>query len=70
MLRNPLDNKESPTQGSSLASLFGQAVKARRIRRPFGAGRRAVRKPAPEVTTIEVYNGGKRTEQRIDNPEK
>ncbi|HEX4750896.1 MAG TPA: Flp pilus assembly protein CpaB [Bryobacteraceae bacterium] len=67
VLRNPLDNNEQPTQGISLASLFGQSVKAATSPAP------AVAKPVlpihavtPEATTIEVYSGAKRSEQKIE----
>jgi pilus assembly protein CpaB len=72
VLRNPLDTNEHPTSGSSLASLFGQPVRA------MGAPA-APRLPAPPMTPrrvepdplmIEVYSGVKRSEQKIDNPGK
>ena len=72
VLRNPLDTDEHPTSGTSVASLFGQPVKA--MTAPA-----APRLPAPPATprkiesdplTIEVYSGVKRSEQRIDNPGK
>lgn len=68
VLRNPLDTKEHPTQGISLASLFGQSVKADSTpaERPSAPVRVA---PLPEPT-IEVYSGAKRSEQRIDSPGK
>lgn len=72
VLRNPLDTTEHPTPGTSLASLFGQPVRAdtnpppaARVARPA-----AVQAPRPDFTTIEVYNGNKRTEQKIEGPGK
>jgi pilus assembly protein CpaB len=70
VLRNPLDTNEHTTPGISLTSLFGQAVKAD-TNRPLPIPiKRAARAPQPDVTTIEVYSGSKRTEQRIEGPGK
>ena len=69
VLRNPLDANEKPTNGTSLASLFGQAVKAETaVRAPVRPA--APRMAPPDSTTIEIYNGAKRTEQRIGNAER
>ncbi len=69
VLRNPLDTNEQPTTGISLASLFGQQVKAAttsglsvpQVRTPV-----IIKAPQPEPTVIEVYSGTKRSEQKID----
>jgi pilus assembly protein CpaB len=66
VLRNPLDTNEQPTSGISLASLFGQSVKAAtipvsQIRTPV-----IVRTPSPVTDVIEVFNGTKRSEQKIE----
>ncbi|MBV8897936.1 MAG: Flp pilus assembly protein CpaB [Acidobacteriaceae bacterium] len=67
VLRNPLDTKEQTTQGVSLSGLFGQSVKADTAPPPAPIVR--TRAPQPEAaTTIEIYNGSKRSEQRIDRP--
>lgn len=66
VLRNPLDTKEKPTPGISLATLFGVPVKASTSLpspKPVMA-----RVSPPDTTTIEVFNGTKRSEQRIDGP--
>lgn len=69
VLRNPLDTNEQTTKGISLTSLFGQSVKADTAPPPAPAPIVRARAPQPEVTTtIEVYSGGKRSEQRIDGP--
>lgn len=72
VLRNPLDTQEKPTSGISLANLFGESVKAQaNPALPIPARPVAPRPPAPPPpATIEIFNGTKRSEQRIDNPEK
>jgi pilus assembly protein CpaB len=74
VLRNPLDTNERPTSGTSLASLFGQAVKAANT--PSGPAAPRAKSAAtshnnrPGPVTIEVFNGTKRSEERIESPEK
>jgi pilus assembly protein CpaB len=70
VLRNPLDTSEQPTPGISLTSLFGQAVKADTNPAPRPAPVAKPRPPQPDPTTIEVFSGGKRSEQRIEPPGK
>jgi pilus assembly protein CpaB len=75
VLRNPLDTKEEVTSGSSVAQLFGY-VGARPAVLP-SAFRPAVRhtiSPAPirrdpDITTVEVFTGAKRTEQKFEAPQ-
>jgi len=67
VLRNPLDTKQEPTHGSSLAMLFGSE------RRPAPAPvtvARVAERPVrqPEAPTVEVFSGVKRSEQTIDIP--
>ncbi len=71
VLRNPLDTNDKPTTGISLASLFGQPVKAETAA-PAAPVRRAAppRMTPSDSTTIEIYNGAKRTEQRIGSAER
>jgi pilus assembly protein CpaB len=62
VLRNPLDTKFSQTQGTSVASLFGDApAKAQ----PAAAPRRPVVKEPPRVYMVEVINGSKRSEEKF-----
>lgn len=72
VLRNPLDTTEHPTSGTSLASLFGQPVRAMAApvapRSPDAPV--TPRRIQPDPLTIEVYSGVKRSEQRIDTPGK
>jgi pilus assembly protein CpaB len=68
VLRNPLDTNEHPTQGISLASLFGQSVKAATPAPPAAKPALPVHAVIPDPsTTIEVYNGAKRSEQKIES---
>ena len=74
VLRNPLDTEEHPTPGTSLASLFGHPVKTMAIslapRLPASTQPVPVRPVENDPSTIEVYSGVKRTEQKIDSPGK
>lgn len=68
VLRNPLDTKEQPTHGTSVAALFGQSVAATpapvNIRPVFFQPAPAPAKQERDAT-VEVFNGIKRTEQAI-----
>ncbi len=71
VLRNPLDTNEEVTHGTSIASLFGQDVKpaaATVIRLPVPMRPIAVRHD-PDTTTIEVFSGTKRSEQKFEIPQ-
>ena len=68
VLRNPLDNKEEKTHGTSVAALFGQeaapvvrSAPQPRAQRPAPAP--AVKAPAE---TVEVFSGTKKSEQTLD----
>lgn len=62
ILRNPLDNKVSDIPGNTTANLFGPPPKPKTV-----AVARA--KPAPKPFSIEVINGGKRSETKFGTPE-
>jgi pilus assembly protein CpaB len=62
ILRNPLDTKVSEIPGNTTANLFGPPPKSKTV-----AVARA--KPAPKPFSIEVINGGKRTETKFGTPE-
>jgi pilus assembly protein CpaB len=75
VLRNPLDTKEEITPGTSIARLFGYvgdrpALLASPLRSP---ARRALSAAAihrdPDITTVEVFTGAKRTEQKFETPQ-
>jgi pilus assembly protein CpaB len=81
VLRNPMDTEELPTHGTSISRLFGGVVVDEPARaagteaaRPHIMGRRVeppiVKTPAapprkPDVDTIEVFTGSKKTEQQV-----
>jgi pilus assembly protein CpaB len=75
VLRNPLDTKSEATTGTSVARLFGMpelAPVAARISRPQPAVRSIMQVPVhreTEVSTVEVFHGGKRTEETFDVPQ-
>lgn len=75
VLRNPLDTKEEVTPGTSIARLFGNAGdRPAALTSPFRpAARRAVSAVAirrdPDITTVEVFTGAKRTEQKFEAPQ-
>ena len=77
VLRNPLDTEEEATPGTSIARLFGTAG-TEGVQRPTILGeplRLSLQRtafPAPvrrDTTTVEVYNGAKKTEEKFDASE-
>ena len=72
VLRNPLDTKEEITHGASLAKLLGQEEKRPLAPAPMQFVPRAAQKVSaptaapPETETVEVFNGARRSEQKID----
>lgn len=75
VLRNPLDTQEEKTQGTSIASLFGMNVPQRPgSETPFKAPFRPVASrimihPDAATTTVEVFTGTKKTEQKFEAPQ-
>ncbi|MGA8026809.1 MAG: Flp pilus assembly protein CpaB [Bryobacteraceae bacterium] len=75
VLRNPLDTNEETTHGSSIAGLFGQPSGGpnvpRAALRPPPMPRRAapVQNREADVTTVEVFSGSKRSEQKFEMPQ-
>jgi pilus assembly protein CpaB len=76
VLRNPLDTKEEVTHGASLAKLLGQdegpisPSPVRFVPPSVSRARVAVPKQPekePEMATVEVFSGTKRSEQRFDS---
>jgi pilus assembly protein CpaB len=75
VLRNPLDTKEEITSGSSIARLFGNMadrpafpaspLRLQTRRAVFAASLRR----EPEITTVEVFTGAKKTEQKFEAPQ-
>ncbi len=73
VLRNPLDTKSEATQGTSVAQLFGvPIVPAVAHAAPPRFMKTVVQVPVEHerrVLTVEVFNGGKRTEETFDLPQ-
>lgn len=78
VLRNPLDTNEQVTHGTSLAGLFGQPpagalptpVLPGAPRIPRAAQRlNAFERHQAEMTTVEIFNGTKRSEEKFQTPE-
>ncbi len=65
VLRNPLDTKQETTHGTSVAALFGQSVTPTTVRVTRIVAPPPVALPKPD-TTVEVFNGTKRSEQKLD----
>jgi len=61
VLRNPLDTKIAEIPGTAQGSLFGG------IPKPKTAAAKPAPKPAPKPYTIEIINGGKRSEANFGN---
>lgn len=73
VLRNPLDTEDSVTAGTSIAKLFGQStvtatprtyVPAAVAPAPRVVAALPVREP--ELATVEIFNGTRRSEQKFD----
>jgi pilus assembly protein CpaB len=73
VLRNPLDTKSEVTKGSSVAQLFGVPIVpaiARSTAPPPRFMKTVVEVPVQRRTSVvEVFNGGKRTEETFDLPQ-
>jgi pilus assembly protein CpaB len=67
VLRNPLDTKVDPVEGTAMGNIFA----AQNIAPPPHVGKVAVKKAAPAVQpfSIEVINGSKRSEEKFTSPE-
>jgi pilus assembly protein CpaB len=62
VLRNPLDTKVAEIPGNAMGNLFGAPIKPKTVAV-------AKAKPAPKPYSIEVLNGGKRSETSFGTPE-
>jgi pilus assembly protein CpaB len=69
VLRNPLDTKTEPVQGTAMGNIFADQNIAPPKTTP--AVVRHVKKavPPPAVASIEIINGTKRTEEKFSSPE-
>ena len=68
VLRNPLDNKEEKTHGTSVAALFGQETEAPKkvAEQPRGQRHAPAPEIKPQMESVEVFNGIKKSEQLLD----
>lgn len=64
VLRNPLDTKLAKTSGTGVSNLFQEGNSPVGPPQPAKVIRR-VRKPAPRIYLIEVFNGSKRSETKF-----
>ena len=62
VLRNPLDTKVADIPGNAMGNLFGPLPKPKTVAV-------AKAKPAPKPFSIEIINGGKRSETNFSTPE-
>ncbi len=71
VLRNPLDTEEAITHGTSVASLFGITPPKPPVARAMPISARGfARAPiGPDISTIEVFSSGKKSEQKVDLPQ-
>ncbi|HEY1946864.1 MAG TPA: Flp pilus assembly protein CpaB [Bryobacteraceae bacterium] len=72
VLRNPLDTKTEATQGTSIARLFGVSETAPPAERPAyrpTPQAKPISRPEPAVERVEVFRGGKRTEEVFAVPQ-
>ena len=68
VLRNPLDTKTDPIQGTAMGNIFADQNIAPPA--PHTVARAAKKiTPAPAPFSIEVINGSKRTEEKFGTPE-
>jgi pilus assembly protein CpaB len=74
VLRNPLDNQPAVSQGTFLATLYGEAakapvapatVKAQKAPAPKATPAPPIPPPAPQVFLVEVLNGSQRSETKF-----
>jgi pilus assembly protein CpaB len=67
ILRNPLDMQITQPPGSATSALFGETKSAPRLL--SATIHRSVAKPAPQVYSIQVFNGSKRSDERFVSSE-
>jgi pilus assembly protein CpaB len=68
VLRNPLDTKTDPVQGTATANLFTGANAAPEKPKKVAVAKVAP-KAAPQAYSIEVINGSKTTQEKFASPE-
>jgi pilus assembly protein CpaB len=68
VLRNPLDTETAQMPGTAMNRLFGE-VKPVPAPTRKQAGPTSARKPALDKYTIEVFNGSKKSDEKVDASE-
>jgi pilus assembly protein CpaB len=66
LLRNPLDTKTEPVQGTAMGNIFADQNAPVKTAHPVA---KTVKKAAPQPFSIEVINGSKRSEEKFGTPE-
>jgi pilus assembly protein CpaB len=66
VLRNPLDTKTDPVQGTAMSAIFGDKIAA--PAKPHTVAPKAVKKPEAEPP-IEIINGSTRSVEKFGSPE-
>jgi pilus assembly protein CpaB len=64
VLRNPLDTKTNPVQTTAMGTIFSDNVPIVKVHGPSGRI-----KPVARTISVEVINGGQRTEKKFTAPE-
>jgi pilus assembly protein CpaB len=67
VLRNPLDLQITQPPGSAMSALFGDKKSAPRL--VSASMHRSAAQPAPQVYSIQVFNGSKRSDERFVSSE-
>ncbi len=78
VLRNPIDTAVADTTGSAMSAIFGDKGNRPAAAAPSGPARTAPRRtvakvekpaapPPPQIYSVEVLNGSKRTESKFEN---
>jgi pilus assembly protein CpaB len=68
VLRNPLDTKTDPVQGTAMGNIFADQNIAP-LKTPAVVRQAKKSVPPPAVSSIEIINGSKRTEEKFSSPE-
>lgn len=68
VLRNPLDTQTTVVQTTAMGKIFSEGDAAASVKAPTRKAR--VIKPEPQTISIEVINGGQRTEKKFAAPGK
>jgi pilus assembly protein CpaB len=68
VLRNPLDTKIDPVEGSAMTNIFQDVAKTPVKAHLSGHVNKPV-KPAPQMFSVVVINGAQRTEEKFATPE-